>query len=134
MVKEHYDRKVFYAEIRPLFGKLFQEHVDNINTILDTWEPTPFKDRRCLAYILATTKAETGNMVPKEEIGKGGGRHGEYYGRGYVQLTWKANYERATQELNKRNLVGRQVNLVGYPEQALEPDIAATVIIYGMGS
>ena len=28
----------------------------------------------------------------KGEIGKGGGRHGAYYGRGPLQITWKDNY------------------------------------------
>ncbi|RMF06601.1 MAG: hypothetical protein D6773_04240, partial [Alphaproteobacteria bacterium] len=52
--------------------------------------------------------------------------------RGRVQLTWKGNYARATKEINDRNLVGRKVDLVNNPDQALEDDIALTVLYYGM--
>lgn len=142
-MKEHYDRGVFFDAVRdaPFDGKLFQENVDGMNRLLDVWEASPFKDRRCLAYILGTDRHETGTMMPREEIGKGKGRSygtpdpvtGQiYYGRGDVQLTWKENYAKATKQINERNLVGRQVDLVKHPEQALEPDISAVILIYGM--
>ena len=66
-----------------------------------------------------------------EEVGKGKGRaygvavDGKvYYGRGYVQLTWLANYKTMT------NLLG--VNLIKNPALACEPDIAAQVMMQGM--
>lgn len=141
--KEHYDRKIFFDAVRksPFGGSLTQEQVDGMNAFLKAWEPVPFTDRRWLAYCLATIKAETGTMLPREEVGKGDGKQygvadretgKKFFGRGLVQLTWKANYERATEELNERNLVGRKVDLVNKPEQALEPDISSAVLIYGM--
>jgi hypothetical protein len=58
-----------------------------------------------LAYVLATVYHETAStMEPIEEYGKGAGHsYGEpdpetgqvYDGRGYVQLTWKDNYQKA---------------------------------------
>lgn len=57
-----------------------------------------------ISYVLATVRHETaGTYLPIAEYGKGEGKpYGNpdpltgkiYYGRGYVQLTWKENYER----------------------------------------
>ena len=47
-----------------------------------------------------------------------------WFGRGYVQLTHKANYERAARELS--------VDLVGNPSLAMRLDIAAKVLVRGM--
>jgi hypothetical protein len=51
-------------------------------------------------------------------------RYYPYYGRGYVQLTWKANYERASRYLG--------VDLVGSPDLAMNAGHAATVMYVGM--
>jgi putative chitinase len=131
------DRVNFFDTIRrTLFGgSLTQSQVDGINVILAMWETrTDFTDLRWLAYMLATTKWETAHtMQPIEEYGKGRGRkYGEpdpatgqtYYGRGYVQLTWHDNYAKMAA------LTG--VDLVGHPELALEPKIAAMILFDGM--
>ncbi len=47
-----------------------------------------------------------------------------YCGRGYVQLTWKVNYAKAGQKLN--------VDLVGNPDLAMNADVAALILRYGM--
>lgn len=47
-----------------------------------------------------------------------------YCGRGYVQLTWKVNYAKAGQKLN--------VDLVSNPDLAMNADIAALILRYGM--
>lgn len=74
-------------------------------------------DIRHFAYMLATAKVETGHTYrPVREHGQGGSRpyasavsatlpngtsHSHvYYGRGYVQLTWLANYIAMTRNLN----------------------------------
>jgi hypothetical protein len=49
-----------------------------------------------------------------------------YYGRGYVQLTWKINYITLGQAL------GLGDDLAKNPEDALDPDIAYDVMSYGM--
>ena len=48
----------------------------------------------------------------------------KYCGRGYVQLTWKANYAKAAEKLN--------VDLVGDPDLAMSKDIAALILRHGM--
>ncbi len=131
------DRKLFFDEIRKgLFGgTLTQGQVDGIDAILDEWDARkPGGDFRWLAYMLATTFHETARtMQPIEEYGKGAGhaygipdaQTGQtYYGRGYVQLTWKANYQRLGQ------VVG--VDLVNDPARALDPRVAAAILFEGM--
>lgn len=130
------DRDRFFARTREVLfgGILHQGQVDGCNAILDAWEARPaFADRRWLAYMLATAKWETAHtMKPIEEIGKGRGRpYGVptidgrvFYGRGYVQLTWATNYAKMAA------LTG--ADLVGHPELALDPAIAAAVLLEGM--
>ncbi|MBD6980437.1 peptidoglycan-binding protein [Vibrio parahaemolyticus] len=95
-----------------------------------------------LAYVLATTYHETGRtMKPIEEWGKGQGHsYGEpdpetgqtYYGRGYVQLTWLANYAKAKAVVYSRNWQQGVIDFVGAPELALNPFYAAQIAISGM--
>jgi hypothetical protein len=107
-----FDRDVFFGAVRgSLFhGSMTQRQVDGMNAILDAWEENPRSDDlRWLAYPLATTAHETGfAMWPIEEYGRGEGMsYGQqdpetgqtYYGRGFVQLTWRENYARADKEL-----------------------------------
>lgn len=47
-----------------------------------------------------------------------------YYGRGYVQLTWRKNYERFSKILKK--------DLVGNPDLVNLPEIGAAVTVIGM--
>ncbi len=123
-----------YALLRQkLFGgSLNQAQVNGIEAILQAINDYKLPDKRQAAYILATAYHETAKtMQPIEEVGKGKGRaYGAavdgkvYYGRGYVQLTWLANYKTMT------NLLG--VNLVKNPALACEPDIVAQVMMQGM--
>jgi hypothetical protein len=104
---------------------------------------TNVTDLRWAAYMLATVKHECAHTwQPIEEYGKGHGHaygkpvevtdaagrrySNSYYGRGYVQLTWKDNY--AT--------IGRQLGLgdelVIHPEKALERNTAYAIMSYGM--
>ena len=89
------------------------------------------------AYVLATAYHETGyvsngkmnrDMLPIKERGSQkyltSKRYYPYIGYGYVQLTWKTNY------LKVGKLIG--VDLIKNPEKALEPDIAAEILIKGM--
>ena len=45
-----------------------------------------------------------------------------YYGRGYLQLTWEANYRAMGLALN--------LDLLGHPELACRPDVAARILAY----
>jgi hypothetical protein len=132
------DRAKFFAAVRsPLFaGKMSERQVQGIDAILDEAERrgTPLNH---LAYMLATALHETARtMQPIAEYGKGAGRKygvkGKYgqvpYGRGYVQLTWDSNYERADKELGLKGALLRDFNL------AVRQDIAAKIMFKGMAA
>jgi putative chitinase len=57
-----------------------------------------------------------GNIYPGDGV--------KYCGRGYVQLTWRANYERAGKKLN--------IDLLNGPDLAMSKDIAALILRHGM--
>ena len=91
-----------------------------------------------IAYILATTGHEALFRGPIEEFESGwqrrtgpgdyGAIHGatghRYYGRGYVQITWAANYQKIDQVLG--------TNTYQNPNQMLDPEIAAPATVIGM--
>lgn len=91
-------------------------------------------DLRWVAYMLATTFHEcAGTWQPISEYGKGKGlKYGSpdpvtgktYYGRGYVQLTWKDNYLTMGKILD--------VDLVNNPDLAMKPEIAYGIMTWGM--
>jgi putative chitinase len=147
------DRDFFFQRIRQtLFtGTLQPRQIKGLTLLLDRWEQEYGRDgdRRQLAYILATALHETAaTMQPIRERGgkayfrrsydvtgsqpararaNGNTEPGDgarYAGRGYVQLTWKNNYRRVGE------LIG--IDLLGNPDRAMEPDIAATILIHGM--
>jgi hypothetical protein len=130
-------RKYFFDSVRAsLFaGDMTQGQVDGLNALLDYAESVGCDDRH-LAYILATTFHETAQtMAPIAEYGKGKGKPygvpdpetGEtYYGRGYVQLTWKENY--ATQDAK----LGLDGALVKNADLAMDPDVALQILFGGM--
>jgi hypothetical protein len=141
----------FFASVKAanlLGSSLDQSEVDGVNAILAAcgaagWGP------KWTAYALATADRETGGtMQPIKEWGgpsyftrmydvsgrdpvrarKMGntipGDGVRYCGRGYVQLTWKANYAKAGDALG--------YPLVGNPDLAMRPDIAAAIMVRGM--
>ena len=140
-----YDRKAVYDAVRvPVFGgHLYQSQVEGIGAILSEWERLqPAGDPRFVAYMLATAGWETAHtMRPVEEYGHGRGRaygtpagpwHQVYDGRGDVQLTWEANYRKATQRLRAKGVIGDDVDLEKTPALAMRPDIAAAIMLFGM--
>jgi putative chitinase len=121
------NRTAFFASIRmSLFGGTLNQHqVDGMVVILDEWDRRALPDIRWLAYMLATTFHETAQtMQPIAEYGGPKTRYAPYYGRGFVQLTWQANYLKASA------LVG--VDLVKNPDLAMLPKNAATIMFDGM--
>lgn len=130
------DRKVFFNGIRqqPFDGKLTTGQVNGISAILDEWERRKLTDLRWLADMLATAKWETAHtMQPITELGSQkylrGKKYWPWIGRGYVQLTWEANY-RAMNKLLKQ--AGFTVDIVENPDLALSPMVAAFVMFEGM--
>lgn len=137
-----FDRKTYFDHVRhaPFKGSMTQGQVDGQEWLLTWWEERPRtgSDLRFLAYPLATTYHETAaTMQPIEEYGKGAGYdYGKpdpetgqtYYGRGYVQLTWRDNYRRATEKLG----LSSADDLEWHAGKALDPMIAADVLFHGM--
>lgn len=131
-------RGIFFAQIRSLFGRMSQSQVEGLNSLLDAVGGCLINEA---AYMLATAYHETAHtMQPIEEYGKGRGRdYGKrlkmsrkpysdtlplYYGRGYVQLTWYENYEKAGKKVG--------VDLLNEPGWALSAPIAAKIMREGM--
>lgn len=133
----------FWKAARKLFGgSLTQAQVNGIETILAASEGLPIGHR---AYLLATARHETADtMQPITEyggrkyfdkydtgklakaLGNTPGKDGDgylYRGRGYVQITGRANYAKAGKKLG--------VDLIGNPDAALNPDIAARILVRG---
>lgn len=140
----------FFAAARPLFGgTLSQSQVDGLMTILKATEGLPITHR---AYLLATTQHETAHtMQPvRETLAKtddsaiarleNAWAKGQlkwvktpywrkdadgktWLGRGYIQLTHKTNYERASK------ITG--IDLVSNPNAAMRPDVAAKILVTG---
>jgi hypothetical protein len=140
----NFNRTLYFDSVRAsLFqGALSQQQVDGQNAILSQLEDentgTPIDDLRWAAYMLATTFHETARtMWPIEEYGKGSGKsYGKkdpqtgqtYYGRGFVQLTWRENYHNATVELS---LTGDR-DLEYHASMALDLAIASQIMFRGM--
>ena len=127
-------RKTFFDHIKALFGGSFKpSQIEGMTAILDEWDKRkPDGDLRWLAYILATAFHETAQQMQpvreaywlSEDWRKKHLTYYPYYGRGYVQLTHKGNYDKAGQYV--------QDDLVNHPDRALEADIAAAIMFVGM--
>ena len=136
-------RSAFYSSVRPMFhGILSQQQVDGIEALLAATEGLPITFR---AYLMATAAHETDQtMQPITEYG--GRKYFEKYdtgklakalgntpaadgdgytyrGRGYVQLTGRANYAKAGDALG--------LDLLRKPDLALQPSVAALILVRG---
>jgi putative chitinase len=137
------NRKFFFDHIRGiLFSSLSQKQVDGMTAILDQWESNKGKqDDRWLAYMLATVYHETDKKFqgiveygPDSYFKKYDGRKDlgntepgdglRFKGRGFVQITGRKNYT------NFGKILG--IDLVDYPELALELDNCVKIMFYGM--
>ena len=137
-----YDHAIFFDYVRDsLFsGSLNQEQVDGMEAILTGWETHLDDQDPCfLAYMLATTYHETAqSMQPVEEYGKGEGMaYGSpdpetgqtYFGRGFVQLTWRDNYARADREAGWSG----DASCEWHADNALDLHKAGRIMVYGYG-
>ena len=88
--------------------------------------------RNQAAYVLATAFWETARtMEPvkeafwlSEDWRKNNLRYYPWYGRGFVQITWEANYVRMGNRLN--------VDLTTDPEVVMDPALSAQILVIGM--
>lgn len=129
-----FHREIFFDRFRQEFGKLSQNQVDGLNFLLDKLEKDTFTLEQA-AYVLATTKHETGHTFQpvREKRARPGTRVRQlqdrywgsgFFGRGYVQLTHKENYKKAGESLG--------LDLVNQPDLALEPEAAYQIMAAGM--
>ncbi len=82
-------------------------------------------DRNQICYIMATIQHETAaTFKPIAEYGGASCRYAPYYGRGYVQLTWKYNYEKYGTTLHQ--------DFVSNPNLVMQPDVSLFIIVDGM--
>lgn len=131
-----FDRKQFFKGFRErLDSTIEQEQVDGLEFLLGQFEgDARWSDVRHVAYALATIFHETAASFQPVEEGYYLGskakafqkklRYFPYFGRGYVQLTWKKNYEVAGQTL--------RLDLVDHPELALQPVNAFSILTEGL--
>lgn len=146
-MNKNFERAKFYAALRKresgVFGtSLSQSQVDGIEAILSEAikRKTPLE---YLAYIFATAYHEVGGrmqpvregfassdrsarrIVSKRRYGRPDGPYGHvYYGRGFVQLTWLANYERASKEIG--------TDFVKNPDLVMQLRHAVEILFTGM--
>lgn len=127
------NKEAFYKSLRGgiLGPKLEDNEVHGCEAILAAMAGAPLS--HC-AYAMATAYHETARtMQPvreaywlSEDWRRKNLRYYPWYGRGYVQLTWEANYKRADEKL------GLGGALLAKADRAMEVDIAARIMRRGM--
>ena len=144
------DHTTFFNGYRAAYGRLSQATVSGLELLGRNMEADPdLKNIQWAAYMLATVKHECADTwqpivergarayFDKYETGTALGRRlgnsepgdgWRFRGRGYVQITGRANYARMTQALG----LGPEADLVADPEQALRPAIAYRIMSVGM--
>lgn len=129
------DVGAFYEALRAFTGPLRQAQVDGFTSLTAAMAAARWPIAWA-AYGLATAWWETAKRMEPVREGywlkdaeawrKKNLRYYPHYGRGYVQLTWPANYEKADHEL------GLGGKLIADLDLALQPDIAAKILVKGM--
>lgn len=146
-----FNRKKFFDAYRVRFGPLTEPLVGALEYLLGKIETdkrfgTTDTDRRQISYCLATFKWETAHTLepiderggdayfnkrygPTTKVGKmlGNTKQGDgalFHGRGYVQLTGRANYTKA------KKLTG--VDVLDQPARTKDRDLAYQIAIQGM--
>jgi predicted chitinase len=121
----------FLTTIKPLFNLgISQIQSDSLAALFASMDKHGVIIPEQRAYVLATAYHEA-RLKPISEIGLGHGHaYGElingiaYYGRGFVQITWLANYKTFGALLN--------IDLIHKPELALVTANAAEIAVIGM--
>lgn len=130
------NRAAFYKTVRARLGKLTPAQVEGFETILNAIGGNPPSYQ---AYQLATTWHETAKTMQPVREGlnlsdawrKKNLRYFPWYGRGYVQLTWEANYDKADSKLARAGLI-KPGQLLANPDLAMRPDVSAYILNVGM--
>jgi len=102
-----------------------------IRTLLVACKKYGVTDKNQINYIIATVGWETNHTFKpvneaywlSEDWRKKHLKYYPYEGKGYVQITWKANYKKFGKLLG--------VNLVSEPDLALKPSVAMDILVLG---
>lgn len=148
------DRKHFYDTYRELFGKLKDNTVEALDSLLDKFDASEVFDTKAkISYALATIKRETadtfnpvveGYWMSGDRLGKlynyyrehnpgalstifpNGKKEPAYYGRSFIQLTHNFNYNKYANIL--------KMDLLERPNQVLDPEVAFKIMEHGMAN
>ena len=145
-----FNHTTFFNGYREIYGKLNQGQVSGLDNLLGYIElDNEITDIRWAAYMLATVKHECADTFqpitergaksyfnkyePGTSIGKNLGNKvaGDGYnfrGRGYVQITGRANYQNMSSALG----LSGENDLILHPDHTLHPDVAYRIMSYGM--
>ena len=152
-----FNKFTFFNDYKGRFGLLKQTEVNGLDFLLDEIEADKeFTILRQVAYLLATVKGETGVFQPVAEkranpkkqpaLFKQQQRYfpSGFFGRGYVQLTFKENYQMAGQKLagtvievqnkdgSKRQLTIDKNTFVNEPALVMQPTASYQILARGM--
>lgn len=150
------DRAAFYASARlnPFPGNLSQAQVLGMEALLDAappdmpaehlgyclgtcpietaWTMLPIKEKGGTAYLTRMYDIKGDRPAKARELGNLTPGDGALFcGRGYVQLTGRNNYRRATSRLRSLGYLLAGQDLEATPDLAMHPDIAAAILFVG---
>ena len=152
-----FNKVTFFNDYKGRFGPMKQTEVNGLDFLLDQIETDKeFTILRQVAYMLATVKGETGVFQPLKEkranpkkqpaLFKQQGKYfpSGFFGRGYVQLTFRENYRMAGQKLagtvievqnkdgSKRKLSIDNDTFVNEPDLVMQPTASYQILSRGM--
>ncbi|BAQ65542.1 peptidoglycan-binding domain-containing protein [Geminocystis sp. NIES-3709] len=101
------------------------------NAIISECKKQGLNLKNQIAYVLATAQWETANTFKpvkeaywlSEDWRRKNLRYFPFYGRGFVQITWMANYQKYSRILG--------IDLVNFPDKVLEPNISLFILVHG---
>jgi hypothetical protein len=156
-VKMKFNKVTFFNDYKGRFGPLKQTEVNGLDSLLDQIEADEeFSILRQVAYMLATVKGETGIFQPLKERRANPQKQpalfkqqekyfpSGFFGRGYVQLTFRDNYRMASQKLagtlievqnkdgSKRQLTIDKDTFVKEPDLVMQPTASYQILARGM--
>ena len=129
------DKKIFFTEYKVTLDpnkSLDAKEISAIDDFIDFVDAEYGKlSLQQWAYVFATTFHETAfTFLPireafwlSENWRKTNLRYFPYYGRGFVQITWKENYLKYSKILNE--------DLVKFPDLAMIPKYAFKILVHG---
>lgn len=107
-------------------GKIFPKvSGETLDVVLLAMQKARLADNdNVAARFLGQLAVESINLTHTKEIGGENARYAPWFGRGYIQLTWKANYQACA--------AATGINCVNHPELLEEPEgaIASAIWFY----